>query len=363
MKDEQRYVDEHPRSVSRRTVLKAVGASTFTLVGANFLLRSAAASEQLVVADPGGPFTPSFTRAFYAPFQKQSGIKIINVARPHQPTSQVQAQVNAHSYSWDVVTITEAGVKLLGSRGLLEKIDWSGGHMDEIMKEARSPYWMGTDVYATILAYRTDKLGENGPSSWADFWDLKQFPGRRALRRSPIDTLEIALLADGVSPAQLYPLDLDRAFKKLDQIKSHIAVWWTGGAQTTQLLQSGEVEMLPTWNGRAQVAIDAGSPVQIVWNQGLYSIEGWAIPKGDPHADAGREFIKFCSNPKRQAEYTKTLAYGPTNPKAYDYISSERAKVLPTAPDHIKTMIHSSQDWWGEHKEEAVQRFENWILS
>ena len=121
--------------------------------------------------------------------------------------------------------------------------------------------------------------------------------------------------------------------------------------------------MLPTWNGRAQVVIDAGGPAAICWNQGLYSIEGWAIPKGDPHADLGRKFIEFCSDPKRQAAYTHKLAYGPTNPNAYKYISAERAKVLPTAPSHINKMIHSSQEWWGVHKQEAVSRFESWLLS
>lgn len=349
--------------ITRRRFLElsATGAAAVAISGLG--TRIASAGERFVVADPGGPFTPAFSTAFYRPFEKQTGNEVANVARPSQPTTQVQAQVNAHSYSWDVVDLTEAGVLLLGSKGLLDKIDWSGGHMSEIMKEARSPYWMGTDVYATILAWNTKKYGHNGPRSWADFWNVKKFPGPRSLRRSPIDTLEIALLADGVSPVNLYPIDMDRAFKKLDEIKSHIDVWWTGGAQTTQLLQSGEVDMLPTWNGRAQVAIDAGSSVAITWNQGLYSIEGWAIPNGDPRAAVGRKFIEFCSDPKRQAAYTYDLAYGPTNPKAYNYISAKRAQVLPTSPQHLKHMIHSSTEWWGKHKEEAVKRFESWILS
>lgn len=350
-------------AVTRREFLLAGGAGLATL-GLAGLARPARAAERIVVADPGGPFKDAFGKAFYRPFEKASGHTVINIAREHQPTSQVKAIVETQNYSWDVVTITQAGQVMLGvdGLGLLEELDWSGEHMDGIIPEARRPDWMGTDVYATVLAYRSDTFGDKGPRSWADFWDVKNFPGRRALRRSPIDTLEIALLADGVSPKELYPLDMDRALKKLDEIRPHIDVWWTGGAQTSQMLESGEVDMLPTWNGRAQVVIDADRPVGIQWNQGLYSIEGWAIPKGNPKADIGREFIKFCANPERQAVYTKTLAYGPTNPKAYDHISAARAKYLPTAPDNFSKLILANQEWWGQHKDEAEERFNQWLL-
>lgn len=348
--------------ISRRNIL--LGSAAGAAVGALGLpVRPSFAAERLTVADPGGPFEQAYGAAFYRPYEREASIEIVNIAREHQPTSQVQAIVETGSYSWDVVTITQGDQVLLSQRELLEPLDWSMGQMSDIMEEARRDDWMGVDVYATILAIRSESFPDKKPSSWADFWDVETFPGRRSLRKSPIDTLEIALLADGVSPDELYPLDLDRAFKKLEEIREHVAVWWTGGAQTSQLLQSGEVDMLPTWNGRAQTVIDAGGPVEIVWNQGLYSIEGWAIPKGAPTTEEGKKFIAFCADPERQAEYTKTLAYGPTNPKAYDFIPAERAKILPTAPEHFDRLILANQDWWGTHKEEAEERFNEWLLS
>jgi putative spermidine/putrescine transport system substrate-binding protein len=348
---------------TRREVLQAGSAGVAVLAASGLAGRSGRAAERLVVADPGGPFEEGYGVAFYEPYQKATGVEIVNLAREHQPTSQVRAIVETKNYSWDVVTITQGDQVLLSRLGMLEELDWSGEHMDEIMPEARRPDWMGVDVYATVLCYRSDTFQDKAPQSWADFWDVEGFPGRRAMRRSPIDTLEIALLADGVDPKQLYPLDLDRAFAKLDEIRLEIDVWWTGGAQTSQMLQSGEVDMLPTWNGRAQTVIDAGGPVEIVWNQGLYSIEGWAIPKGNPKAAAGKEFIAYCADPERQAEFTKTLAYGPTSPKAYDYISKERANYLPTAPAHFPKLILADQEWWGTNKDEAEQRFNEWLLS
>jgi putative spermidine/putrescine transport system substrate-binding protein len=346
-------------AVGRREFL----AATAGLAAAMTPLARAFAKETMTVADPGGAWTPACGSAFIKPFEKEADVSINHIARQHYPSVEIKANVETKTYTWDVVIATEADVVELSPQKLLEPLDWSGEDMGQIIPQARRPDWMGQDMYCTIIAYRTDKFGTNGPKSWADFWDVKKFPGRRALHKHPIDMLEAALLADGVPADKIYPIDMDRAFKKLSEIKPHVDVWWTGGAQTTQLLQSGEVDMLPTWNARAQVVIDAKGPVQIEWNQGLYALEGWAIPKGTPKAEFGRKFVKFCANAKRQAEFVSSLPYGPTNPKAYDFIAPERAKYLPTAPDNFKKIIQSDNEWWSKNKATAIERFNAWLLS
>jgi len=361
MIDETKLRDPARYALGRRDVF--AGSAAALAFSAGMMGRAQAASP-LTVADPGGAWTPASDAAFVKPFEKATGAQVNHIARQHYPSVEIKANVEAKSYTWDVVIATDADVYELNKNGdLLEKLDWDTPDMKEIMPEARKPDWMGTDTYATIIAYRTDKFGKQGPQSWADFWDVKKFPGRRGMHKHPIDTLEEALMADGVPKDKLYPLDMDRAFKKLDEIKPHVSVWWTGGAQTTQMLQSGEVDMLPTWNARAQVVIDAGKPVALSWNQGIYSLEGWVIPKGDPNAALGRKFVAFCANAKRQAEFVSQLSYGPTNPRAYDYIPKERAKFLPTAPDNFKLLTQSSTAWWGKNKEKAIERFNGWLLT
>ncbi len=166
-----------------------------------------------------------------------------------------------------------------------------------------------------------------------------------------------------MAPEDLYPLDVDRAFAKLDEMKDKVAVWWTGGAQTSQLLQSGEVDMTSGWNARLQAAIDSGAPAQIVWNQGLYSIEGWGLPKNGPKADVSRQFVAFCARPEQQALFTDDLSYGPTNLKAYDHIDPERAKVLTTAPDNLKGMRIADENWWQDNRADMAERFNVWLLT
>ncbi|PMS38827.1 putative spermidine/putrescine transport system substrate-binding protein [Trinickia symbiotica] len=350
----------HEFNPIRRRVLQRAGA----LAAAAALPRWAGAeSKQIVVSDPGGPYTTAYRAAFYDPFEKATGIKVVSVARESQPVAQFAAMVQTKNFIWDVTTLTlSQDIPYLESKGFLEPIGLKASDFPALMPEAVTPDWLGVDVYSTVLAYRTDKFAQSGPQSWADFWDVKRFPGRRSLRRNPIDTLEQALLADGVSLDKLYPLDVDRAFKSLDRIKPHVNLWWTSGAQAMQAIQSGEVDMMSTWNGRAQAAIDAGAPVKIVWNQGLYSIEGWAIPKGTPHAEYAKQFVRFCANAKDQATLTQTLAYGPTNRDSFASIPPARAAMLPTAPANVRDMRLPSPQWWADNRARVTERFNSWII-
>jgi putative spermidine/putrescine transport system substrate-binding protein len=353
---------QKPENPSRRQLLKA-GAATALVCALPSVVR--AADKQLIVSDPGGPYTVAYRKAFYDPFEQATGIKVVSVARESQPVAQFSAMVKTRNFVWDVTTLTiSADIPYLQEQGYLEPIGLSASEYPDLLPEAITENFLGVDVYSTVLAYRTDTFtAGKGPQSWADFWDVKKFPGRRCLRRSPLDTLEQALLADGVGLDALYPLDVDRAFKSLDKIKPHIDLWWTSGAQAMQAIQSGEVDMISTWNGRAQAAIDNGAPVQIVWNQGLYSIEGWAVPKGTPRAEMAKQFVRFCADAKRQAAFTDTLAYGPTNRKAFDVIPAERAALLPTAPQNLANMRLPSPQWWAENRTAVTERFNAWILS
>lgn len=348
--------------LNRRSLLKLTGGAAMTGVFAPAIIGRAAAATQITVADPGGPFGPAWRKAFYDPFEKATGNKVVNVAREAEPTAQFKAMVDTKAYTWDVCTLTLSARDILAKQNLLEPIGFAHSDVPKLMPEAISPLWMGTDVYSTVFAYRTDRV-KNAPASWTDFFNVEKFPGRRSLRKNPIDTLEQALLADGVPLDKLYPLDVERAFKVLDKIKQHIAVWWTGGAQSTQLLQSGEVDIISGWNARFQAAIDGGTQAKIVWNQGLYSIEGWGIPKGCPRADAARQFVKFCSDPAQQALFTDVLAYGPTNLDAYKTIPATRATALPTSPDNLKQMAIANENWWSENRSAVTEKFNSWLLS
>ncbi|PZW42982.1 putative spermidine/putrescine transport system substrate-binding protein [Humitalea rosea] len=345
------------RTASRRAVLRAAGlAAPFVFTGGR-----AFAADQIISADVGGAPGAAIRSAFYEPFEQETGIRVVGVGHEPDPTVQFKLAVDSRSYIWDLCMVTPTHVlNLTAPRMYLEPLNIAP--MSTLVEGMLTPTWLGFSVFSTVIAYRTDKFGDAGPQNWADFWDVGKFPGRRGLYRGYTGVIEAALMADGVASKDLYPLDLNRAFRKLDQIKPHINVWWTSGAQNTQLLQSGELDMCDTWSARAYAAIDSGAPVRTVWNQGLYSTDGWSILRGTPKADLARQFIAFCMKPERQAAYSNVVANGPTNTKAFDFITAERARLLPTSAANLAGLAPSNAAWWTANRTKVQERFQDWLL-
>jgi putative spermidine/putrescine transport system substrate-binding protein len=205
---------------------------------------------------------------------------------------------------------------------------------------------------------------DGGPKSWADFWDVKKFPGARGLciNDSP-RTLIFALLADGVPPDRLYPLDIDRAFKKLDPIKPYIKVWWREGNQSQQLIRDGELDMMSIWNGRATELKQMGVPVELVWNGAVRSTSTWCVLKGAPNRKLAWEFIEFATQAKPQAEFNRRLYYGPTNPAAFAFIPQDIAVVLPTYSANLAVSIREDDEWEADRIIALEERFTQWLAS
>src|SRR5262249_48761457 len=159
-------------------------------------------------------------------------------------------------------------------------------HADGIPKDLAQSHWLGFTAYSTVLAYNKEKYKDNPPKTWADFFDTKKFPGTRAVSGyGPDVNIEIALMADGVEKDKLYPADVDRAFKKLQELKPDIAVIWQSGAQQAQLAQNQEVDMEAVWVSRIDAAIKEGAPFAYTYNQGVVDVECLVIPKGSKHKD------------------------------------------------------------------------------
>ena len=222
--------------------------------------------------------------------------------------------------------------------------------------EYRSPHFAGNDVYGVVLAYRTDSFaGRQTPRSWADFWNVQDFPGRRALRNHPMDTVEQALLADGAS---LHSYDADRSFSSLARIRPHVAQWWSGAAIQTRLLTTGGIDLCAISSIRAQAAIEQGAPVGIAWADNIRSVEGWCILKGSPKQELCRQFVAFAADPKRQAMFARYLNSSPTLPGAKSHIDPARWGVMPDA--HRAEAVVSDAEYWSRNKDIMAARFEAW---
>jgi putative spermidine/putrescine transport system substrate-binding protein len=346
---------------TRRNVLKTAGLAAGALA-TPALMRSSFAAGQLTVADVGGAPGEAIKKTFYEPFEKATGIKVVGVAHDPDPVTQFKLQVDTKSYLWDVCMVTPDHVmRLSEDKQYIAPLEIDSPDTADILPGMLTDNWLGFSVFGAVMAYRTDKFKEAGPSNWAEFWDVEKFPGRRGFYKGAWAALEFALLADGVAPKDLYPLDMDRAFKKLEELKEHVSVWWTSGAHNTQILQNGEVDATDTWSARAYAATASGAPVKTVW-QGGYSVDGWSIVSGAPNTAAAHEFIKFCMKPEQQAAYTSIVANGPTNKKSFDFMPAERRAVLPTAPENFGNLYEIDSKWWSTNYDEAVERMQEFLL-
>ncbi|MBV8659451.1 MAG: ABC transporter substrate-binding protein [Burkholderiales bacterium] len=321
------------------------------------------AAKDVTVISFGGANKDAQIKAFYDPFKKTGDAVVPGEYNGEQ--AKIKAMVDTKSVSWDVVEMESPELARGCDEGLFEKLDMKQlGNPATFVKGAVTQCGVGIFVWSTVLAYNADKI-QVAPKNWADFWDVKKYPGKRGLRKGAKYTLEIALMADGVPAKDVYkvlatPAGVDRAFKKLDQLKGNIQ-WWEAGAQPPQYLAAGDVVMSSAYNGRIATAQKEGNKnLRIVWNGGMYDFDSWAIVKGSPNKDVAMKFIAFALKPENQKVYSENIAYGPSNTKANMLISKEVAANLPTAPDNIKDQVAVDVNFWADYGEQLEQRFNAW---
>jgi putative spermidine/putrescine transport system substrate-binding protein len=357
------------RKMDRRQFMAAAAAGSAALGFPG--IAASQRSKEIVVVSFGGTYQEAQRKCYYAPYSAASGVKVIEDTIP--TAAKIKAMVDSKNVSWDVVEITSAVGLALFAEGYLEPIDYSIVPKTDLPEQAILPGATGIFNYSWVLAFNTKSFKKDGkhPKSWADFWNVAEFPGPRAIDAGNrgITPLEFALLADGVAPGKLYPLDVERAWRSLDRIKPHVTKWPTSFAQHMQLLQDGEVAMTTGSSNRVVPAMRAGAPIDFVWNQGMLDMTYYAVPKGSKNKEDAMRFIAFATQAKPQAELMKLQPGGPVNRKAFDFLTPEESQVLSTyKPNADQQWVLNPQYWEQKGKsgrnlyQEYVERFAGWVI-
>ena len=323
-----------------------------------------ALAQSLTISSWGGLYGESQRTAYFAPFTAATGIR---VAEDHWggDIAKVRAMVASGRYGSHVLDAESSDVAQGCAEGILEPIDYTrlGVSSQDLLPGAAHGCGVGSVAWSMVLVFDRTGPGESRPAGWADFFDLARFPGGRGLRRGPLGNLEIALMSDGVTPAEVYtllrtPQGTDRALAKLAAIAPHVT-WWEAGGQPARLLADGEAVMTTAWSGRIQQAIlDERRPFEIVWRGQILDYSYWIIPRSHPRTDLAYRFIAFAIRPDRQAAQVRHIPYGPLRTAAFEHIDAGLAQRLPTAPAHLETWLKLNAEFWMEHLEALEQRFE-----
>ncbi|MER9146974.1 ABC transporter substrate-binding protein [Mesorhizobium sp. M0871] len=363
--------------LNRRRLMQ-VGSSALMMGAFNpFLFRASAQSAgEVRVALYGGDVGKAGIEALVKPFEAETGIKVVPVTDDVSLTA-VELMVTNGNVSIDVAPFGAADSAAVADKGLFEKIDYSiykKEELDGIIDYTRDEYGVGVTVYSYVMAYNTEKYpaSKPRPTNWSEFWDVDKYPGIRSLVSGQYGTegpWEEALMADGVAPGAIYPMDIDRVFASLDKVKPHIRKWWGGGSEIQQMMHDKAVDVAQSYDGRANTLIGQGAPIEINWHQSKWTWDLWRIPKGSPNVASAQKFIEFATRAEQQAALAKLFPTSPTNQGAFKYMPAEVGRKLASYPENLAKGIPLNIKWYAEAgangltgRDRLIQRWNEWIL-
>ncbi len=314
----------------------------------------------------GGVWKKAAMKAFGEPFTQKTSIAM--AYQDPYTFAKLRAMHEAHAMQVDVVSVQGEEIFQAERMNMIMPLDFNVIDRSVLdPRQLRHGNAIGTHTLSYVVCYSKKKWpGAHHPASWADFWDVDKFPGRRALRTEELWTVEAALKADGVKDSEFYPIDVERVFRSLDRIKPHVRTWYSDNSLSQQLLEQEEVDLIAMMNGRATESIlDHHAPFEIVWNEAICEggVQGWLAPVGSPNPQGAMKFLDFVGRPEYEAVFSRLMYYGPQNPKAYDLIDPEIAKLLPTYPANEKLAHIIDFTWWAEYLPAMQRRFQLWLQS
>jgi putative spermidine/putrescine transport system substrate-binding protein len=276
----------------------------------------------------------------------------------------LRTQAKTPDDTWDLVLVDADELSTGCGEGLFEKLDWPAiGGKDHYMPQAVSDCGVGAVVVNTVLAWDKDKLPV--APSWSDFWDVAKYPGKRGLRKGVRGNLEFALMADGVAPADVYKTlstseGVDRAFRKLDQLKPYIE-WWSTETEAAHILALGDVLMTSAPSGQiATMAEQEHKNFGLQFTASLYELQSWAIMKGSPSLRMAQQFLYFTGMPAVEVRLLQHSGDAGLAKGLNDGLPPELTAVSPGSAANMAAGLKVDAGFWHDNLPKLRQRFDAW---
>ena len=344
-------------AISRRLFLQGVGALAGTSALALGAGQAKAQTGEMVYVNWGGDAIEAMAEAFGNSFTEETGIKILyDGSGPTEGA--IKAQAEGGSPTWDIVDCDPFSGQALGRQGLMREIDWSVVDESKIREGFKWEYAASSYFYSYVIAYDATKY-DTPPTSMADFFDVETFPGKRSMYKWGVGMWEAALLADGVAPEDLYPLDVERANAKIGAFKEHVGAFWGGGAESQTLLLNGDVSMALIWSTRAMLLDkDTEGDVKMTWAQGIIAPGSNGVLMNNPGgAEAAMQYIASTQVPEKQVTLFELLGNGPANPAADALVPADQQKYNPVDPANFAQQIPLDMAWYEENYGAALDAY------
>ncbi len=315
----------------------------------------------LVVCSWGGAIQEAQKKTIFDKFAEEYGCTVVDETDPDP--AKIKTMVDSGNMEIDVWDVDSDFVPRGIAQDLFEKLDFNVISKDGLIENFITDYSVPSEVSTLCISWNTNAITD-GPKTWAEFWDTTKYPGKRTLYQNPMSMFEAVLLADGVAPADMYPLDVDRVFKFLDAHKSDILAFWGSGAESVELVTGGDAVLGSVWGGRVIAAQKDGQNIEKEINEAILAGDSWVIGKGSKNVEMAQDFIAFATKPETIAAYAVEYpGNAPANTKSYDLMTKDQIATLASNPDKAKTQLLIDVNWWFENYDDVYNRFQEWKLT
>lgn len=327
-----------------------------------------AIAQEVVVASTGGVYEKALKETWFDPFTAATGIKVTTVvATDSEQRARGKAMVEAGNVSWDIINNVDVIAESPENRAFTE--DLAGfctqfaGNTD-LLDKACNPAGVRISLNATLLAYAPIEFQKKRPVTWADLWNVQDFPGPRALPSlsDPWRIFAAALLADGVPADKLFPMDIDRALAKLEEIRPAVSLWWKTGDQSQQGFRNGDYSIGMIWGTRANALRAEVRPIEVSYDGAFMLADTMQVLRGGPNTEGAKALLKFfLDHPEIQAAFAERFSITPPSLKAVELMGPEARSKIPTSPAIFARIVKHDPEWINANREVMLNAWNSWI--
>ncbi len=327
------------------------------LLALSFALSITSSAFAVTVASWGGAYTESQKLGYGDPTAKALGVDI-NWVDYSGGLSEIKAQKEAGAITWDIIDVFAFDTINGCDEGIFVEFDFDKDFpaapdgtpaSEDFFAPMPSKCAVGNILYSWNYAYDNRAFDGKAPKTIKDFFNTKKFPGKRAIYKSALTNLEIALAGDGVymgkGGSEIYKLleteaGVNRAMNKIKELCTDPnggCVFWSAGAQQV-------------WDG-----------------QGL-DYEYFALVKGGPDEANAKKALAMMTNTEMLAGSAKYIAYAPYRLSSLEIIKAnepwykdgktEMMPQMPTAPANTKKYFLVDPFFWADNGTELGEKWE-----
>jgi len=352
-----------------------------------FLTFLTKANAEVTIASWGGAYTDSQIKAYKNTYTKPSSVKFVNY---NGDLGEIRRQVENGNVKWDIIDALPNQAIEGCNQGLFEDISSKyknfpkGPNNTSIIKDMKItgiPYNLSDCCvpqifWSYVVFYDPDAFSGIKPSTVADFFNVKKFPGKRGVHTWATALVQMALMADGVDIEDVYRVlgtqkGQNRAFNTLNKIKKNV-VFWSAGSKPLELVKSGEVVMSIAYNGRVGNAVmNEGENYEYIWDSQVLEQEYLCLVAGSKNRKQALDFLQHASSPESLAEQARYITYGPMRASSVDIIAGNEPwfhngknvyNHIPNTPEKLVSSLIADPNWWSDNGWKIDERYAAWMV-